>query len=213
MYCVRLTLALVDLYIEGLLAGRCTYLQYVELHRQLELDVIRLWTEVNFHTVMPAFPFLTMSLSHLLCDPHQTTGLFVATFLLSMGGVVLVLMLRPIAKISNAFNSSFVRKGEPRKGIRRMGSMSIVAVARRMANASDNRSAIEEQRYTSFLEYVQGSQFCVSIGVPGVHMMPINNRTAGSILANLVLKFPAFVSLYLGVQQNVAQQRHNRNEL
>merc|ERR1712079_649234 len=141
---------------------------------------------------MPALPFLSLSLVHLWADRDGYTGMVIATLLLAFAGMMLAITLQPIARIASMFNSSLAFKSEPPPAgtaIWKPGTLSIVAVARSMAQ--------DDQQYAIFLEYVQGGDFQLVIGLPGFYVVPINNGTIASMLETFVFKLPLFVSLLL----------------
>lgn len=209
-FSVFLSRTLVDLYIEVLRKRKDSWLQLLEWHRQLELDLLELWGRVNLHAVLPSTPFISLSLLHLMedssVDPNVVAGAKVATFLLAVAGLVLVCTLMPIAKVDSMLNSGLAFKAQPPRkgGLRKPGGMAIVAVARSLALERPPRTPEEDQQYATFLEYVQGGEFHVALGVPGYFMVPITSSTVVSIFTTFILKFPLFMSLFLTARERVA---------
>mmetsp|Transcript_16170 Transcript_16170/g.50860 ORF Transcript_16170/g.50860 Transcript_16170/m.50860 type:complete len:444 (-) Transcript_16170:46-1377(-) len=202
-FCVFLSQTLVDVYIELMRDRRGSWLELLEWHRELELDLLQLWGKVNLHVFMPSLPFASLSLIHLIADQDESSGLIVASFLLALSGLVLVSILQPIAKVSSMLNSRLAFKSQPREGLRKPGSMSVVAVARSLALEREERAACEDQRYTTFLEYVQGGQTTLALGIPGYFMLPISSATVASVFFAFILKLPLFVSLFLAARHRV----------
>jgi len=205
-FSVFLSRTLVDIYIELVREKRSSWLELLEWHRELELDLLKLWGKVNLHTAVPSLPFASFSLIHFIVDQDGTSGIIIATFCLTVAGLVFITILQPISKVSSMLNSSLAIKSEPREGLRRPGSMSVVAVARSFAQEKTARSAAEDQQYAIFLEYVQGRRTTLAVGLPGIFMLPISSNTVASLSATFLFKLPLFVSLFVTVRQHVNNQ-------
>jgi len=171
----------------------------VKEHNELELDISGIWIKVNLLVFVPPIPFLTFAVLHLVTDPNFKAGCVTALFLAITAGSAFMSLLIPIARISSMFCSTAAYKGKPTD---KRGRMSIRAVTRSLAGALRSSKPGDVQDFGVLLEYVQGHQFGVPVGLPGVFLFIITKRSVASFFFSFMVKFPILISAFLALRNS-----------